>query len=73
MDERHILTLADWRAWLRSRIAELGLNQREVDELAGLSEGHCAKILCGLRDPTLETALRLEAALSRHGVARLEV
>jgi transcriptional regulator with XRE-family HTH domain len=63
MTEGRILTLADWRVRLRSRIAELGINQRDADELAGLSEGHTAKILCGLRNPSLETAMRLEAAL----------
>jgi hypothetical protein len=63
MNERLIRSTADWIAVWRVRMAELGLTCLEVDALAGLSEGHTSKILCGLRKPSGETRDRLCAAL----------
>jgi hypothetical protein len=59
-----IRSSADWIPVFRSRIAELGLSHLDVDGLAGLSEGHTSKILCGLRKhPSADTIARLCAAL----------
>jgi transcriptional regulator with XRE-family HTH domain len=58
-----IRSSADWIPVFRSRIAELGLSHLDVDGLAGLSEGHTSKILCGLRKPTADTIARLCGAL----------
>jgi hypothetical protein len=63
MSERLIRTSADWIAVFRARIKELGLTHLAVDGLAGLSEGHTSKILCGLRAPSADTIARLCAAL----------
>jgi hypothetical protein len=59
----HIRRSDDWLVVLRARIAELELPYLEVDHLAGLSGGHTAKILCGLRKPSAETIARLCSAL----------
>jgi predicted transcriptional regulator len=63
MSDRLIVTSADWIAVFRERIKELGLTHIEVDERAGLSEGHCGKIMCGMRTPSLLTIERLCRAL----------
>jgi hypothetical protein len=63
MNDCLIRSTADWIAVWRARMAELGLRCLEVDALAGLSEGHTSKILCGLRKPSGETRDRLCAAL----------
>jgi predicted transcriptional regulator len=41
------------------RVKQLGLTHWEVDERAGLSQGHFSKIMCGLRKPALQTIERL--------------
>jgi transcriptional regulator with XRE-family HTH domain len=63
MSDPLIRTAADWIPVFRGRIRELGLTHLEVDARAGLSEGHCGKILCGSRTPTLQTIDRLCRAL----------
>ena len=63
MNDRLIRSTADWIAVWRVRMAERGLTCLEADALAGLSEGHMSKILCGLRKPSGETRDRLCAAL----------
>jgi hypothetical protein len=64
MTDHLIRTAADWIAVFRARIAELELTHREVDDLAGLSEGHTSKILCGERKASGETTVRLCGALA---------
>jgi hypothetical protein len=64
MTDRLIRSSADWIAIWRARIADLELSLEEVDSLAGLSEGHTSKILCGKRKPKGETIASLCAALA---------
>jgi DNA-binding phage protein len=60
-----IHTVDDWLARVRVRIAVLGLTQAEVEHRAGLSEGHLGAVLRRKRaNPTLETALRIDEALT---------
>lgn len=63
MTERLLRTSSDWIAMFRARIKQLGLTHLEVDERAGLSEGHTGKVLCGMRTPSLLTIERLCRAL----------
>jgi hypothetical protein len=51
MTGRLIRTSADMVALFAARAKELGLSHREVDELAGLGDGHFSKIMCGDRKP----------------------
>jgi hypothetical protein len=64
MTETRIILSADWLPVWRARLVELALSYREAEGLAGLSEGHLAKILCGMRKPSGETIARLCAALA---------
>ena len=58
--------VSDWIARVRARISDLGLTQAEIEHRAGLSEGHLGAVLRRRRaNPTLETALRIEDALTR--------
>ena len=63
MTEQLIRTSADWIPVFRARMRQLGLTHLEVDARAGLSDGHCGKIMCGMRRPTLATIERLCGAL----------
>jgi hypothetical protein len=71
MTEVLIRTSADWIAVFRSRIRELGLTHLEVDARAGLSEGHCSKIMCGMKkDPSWPTIEKLCRALDLVPIVR---
>jgi predicted transcriptional regulator len=63
MSDRLIVTSADWIAVFRERIKELGLTHLDVDARAGLSEGHCGKIMCGMKTPSWPTIEKLCRAL----------
>ena len=58
--------VGDWIARVRARMADLGLTQAELEHRAGLSEGHLGAVLRRRRaNPTLETALCIDDALTR--------
>lgn len=63
MSERPIKTAADWIALFGRRARELGLTHLEVDDRAGLGDGHFGKLMCGARTPSLQTIERLCSAL----------
>jgi hypothetical protein len=71
MTERLIRAPADWIALWRLQIAARGWTHREVDFRAGWGEGYCSKLLCGDREPTATTILRMNRALGLR--LRLEV
>jgi hypothetical protein len=62
---------ADWIAIWRAAITDHGWTHREVDFRAGWGEGYCSKLLCGDREPTATTILRMNRALGLR--LRLEV
>jgi hypothetical protein len=55
---------ADWIAIWRAQIAKLELTHREVDHQAGLGEGYCSKLMCGMKKPNTKTIERMNAALA---------
>jgi hypothetical protein len=56
--------MTDWIAIWRARKAELGLTDRQVDDLIGWGENYCGKVLCGKKTPTAPTIDRMNAALA---------
>jgi hypothetical protein len=64
MTDRLIRLSTDWAAVFRARITELELTHFEVDQLAGLAEGHCNKILNGKKKPAAVTIERMCGALA---------
>ena len=64
MTENLIRSPADWAGAFRTRIAQLGLSHLEVDQLAGLPDGYCNKILNAKKKPGAVTIGRLCAALA---------
>jgi hypothetical protein len=64
MTERLIRTSEDWAAVFRARIAELGLSHLAVDQLAGLPDGYCNKILNSKKRPGAKTIERMCRALA---------
>jgi hypothetical protein len=63
MSERLIRSAADMVALFGARAKELGLSHREIDELAGLGDGHFSKLMCGDRKPGGRTIERICSAL----------
>jgi hypothetical protein len=59
MTERLIRSSADMVELFAARARELGLSHREVDQKAGLGDGHFSKIMCGDRKPGALTIERL--------------
>ncbi len=64
MSERLIRSSADWAVVFRARIVELGLSHLDVDQLAGLPDGYCNKILNAKKRPGARTIERLCGALA---------
>lgn len=73
-EENILATPADYASLVAAFIArrhELGLSQVEVDEIAGMSGGYCAKIEAGMKRfgpvslPCMLGALGLELTLTR--------
>jgi predicted transcriptional regulator len=64
MSERLIRSSADMVAIWRARIAELGLSHFEVDQIAGLPDGYCNKILNAKKKPGAVTIERICGALA---------
>lgn len=59
-----LLTMADWRALWRRKLAEQDLRYWEVDERAGFSDGYMAKVMCGqVEAPTWPTILKINRVL----------
>ena len=60
----HLIRLStDWAAVFRARISALGYSHFQVDQLAGLPDGYCNKILNGKKKPGAVTIERLSRAL----------
>jgi Helix-turn-helix len=64
MTEHLIRSAADWAEIFRRRIAELGLSHLDVDQIAGLADGYCNKILNAKKRPGAKTIARLCDALA---------
>jgi hypothetical protein len=64
MSDRLIRSSSDWATVFRARIAELGLSHFEVDQLAGLPDGYCNKILNAKKRPGAVTIERMCGALA---------
>jgi hypothetical protein len=64
MTDGLIRTSADWRAVFRARITTLGLSHLDVDQIAGLPDGYCNKILNSKKNPTTVTIARICDALA---------
>jgi hypothetical protein len=73
MTENLIRSPADWAGAFRTRIAQLGLSHLEVDQLAGLPDGYCNKILNAKKKPGAVTIGRLCAALAMAFVPVVDV
>jgi len=63
MSDGLIRTAMDWPAVFRARIAELGHSHLDVDQIAGLPDGYCNKILNGKKKPGAVTIEKLCRAL----------
>jgi hypothetical protein len=63
MSNRLIRSSADMVALFAARAKDLGLSHREIDEIAGLGDGHFSKIMCGDRKPGALTIERIWGAL----------
>jgi hypothetical protein len=63
MTDGLIRSATDWPAVFRARIVALGYSHLEVDQLAGLPDGYCNKILNGKKKPGAVTIERLSRAL----------
>jgi transcriptional regulator with XRE-family HTH domain len=63
MTERLIRSSADMVALFAARAKDLGLSHREVDERAGLGDGHFSQVMCGDRNPGALTIERICGAL----------
>jgi hypothetical protein len=64
MSDRLIRSSADMVAIFRARIMELGLSHFDVDQIAGLPDGYCNKILNSKKKPGAVTIGRLCDALA---------
>ena len=64
MSDGLIRSPADWAAVFRARITELELSHLDVDQLAGLPDGYCNKILNSKKRPGVVTIGRLCDALA---------
>jgi hypothetical protein len=73
MTEHLIRISADWAAVFRARIAELRLSHLDVDQIAGLPDGYCNKILNAKKRPGAVTIERLSLALALEFVPRIDV
>jgi predicted transcriptional regulator len=58
-----IRSSTDWATMFRARITELGLSHLDVDQMAGLPDGYCSKILNGKKKPGAVTIERMCGAL----------
>jgi hypothetical protein len=54
MTDSLIRLSTDWAAIFRARISALGLSHFEVDQIAGLPDGYCNKILNGKKKPVVD-------------------
>jgi hypothetical protein len=63
MTDSLIRLSTDWAAIFRARISALGLSHFEVDQIAGLPDGYCNKILNGKKKPGAVTIERMSRAL----------
>jgi hypothetical protein len=63
MNDGLIRSSTDWAAMFRARISELGYSHFEVDQIAGLPDGYCNKILNGKKKPGAVTIERMCGAL----------
>ena len=59
----HLEEIASFHEWVGSRMRCRGLSQRGLAAASGLDHSTISRILCGGRDPSLETARALFAAL----------
>ncbi len=64
MTDRLIRSATDWASVFRARIAELELSHLEVDQIAGLPDGYCNKILNAKKQPGARTIEKLLGALA---------
>lgn len=51
MTDSLIRLSTDWAAVFRARIRDIGLSHLEVDQIAGLPDGYCNKILNAKKRP----------------------
>jgi hypothetical protein len=63
MTENLVRLAKDWAAVFRARILALGYSHLEVDQIAGLPDGYCNKILNGKKKPGAVTIERVSRAL----------
>jgi len=64
MSDGLIRSSADWAAVFRARITELGLSHFDVDQIAGMQNGYCNKILNAKKRPGAVTIERMCGALA---------